>query len=119
MKLIKLATAAAVLVGIAYFAQAQTVRTASLSWGAVTKDVEGNAITGVTYKVYQGPKGGTKTVIRTGLTVTALVLSSLPSGETCWQISANIAGGGESGLSNEACKSFPFLAPAAPTLVVD
>lgn len=106
------------LVTVPVFIQAQTPRTANLGWGTVTKDVEGNTITGVTYKVYQGPKGGTKTAVRTGLTSTTLALSGLAPGETCWQVSANAAGG-ESALSNEACKSFPLPVPATTTLVVD
>lgn len=88
---------------------------AVLSWGAVTKDVEGNAITGVTYNLYQGVQGQPK--VKTGTpqsATTATISSGLTSGRTyCWQVSAS-ANGVEGALSNEACKSFPPAAPEAP-----
>lgn len=110
---------AAACMAVAAIAVAQATRTATLSWIAVTKDVEGSTITGVSYKVYQGAKGAPKAVVKTGVTTLSQAIPNLAPGETCWQVSANTAGGGESALSNEACKSFPIPAPAAPTLVVD
>lgn len=104
-------------IGMQYMAYAQTPRTASLTWGATTKDVEGNTITGVTYKVYQGPKGAQKVEVRTGLTSTTAAITGLPPGETCFQVSA-IAAGGESALSNEGCKSFALPAPATPGALI-
>ncbi len=89
---------------------------AVLSWGAVTKDADGNALTGVTYNVYQAAQGSTKTKVQTGVAAaTFTVTSGLPNGTTqCFQVSAS-ANGVEGALSNEACKTFPFREPAAPT----
>lgn len=116
-KLCIAAVALLAFVGLEYMAYAQTPRTATLNWGATTKDVEGNTITGVTYKVYQGPKGSQKVEVRTGLTATSIAITSLPPGETCFQVSANAAGG-EGALSNEGCKSFAIPAPAAPGALI-
>lgn len=88
---------------------------AVLAWGAVTKDVEGNSITGVTYTVYQGVQGQPKAKTGSPVSATTVTITSgLSSGRTyCWQVSAS-ANGVEGALSNEACKSFPPAAPEAP-----
>lgn len=111
--------AAAVLAAVTFGVYAQT-RQAKLTWGAVTQATDGSALTGVTYNVYQGAKGATtKPKVNSGITTTTLIiLSGLPGGEVCFNISAQTAVNGEGALSNEACKSFPFAAPDTTTLTV-
>lgn len=95
-------------------------RTAKLSWIAVTKAVDGSTISGVTYNIYQGAKGSTsKPKVKTGLTALTFTASGLPPGETCWNMTAQTAVNGESALSNEACKSFPYEKPETTTLTVE
>lgn len=103
-------------------ALAQTLtRTATLHWGAVTQTVAGEPVTGaVSYNVYQGAKGSTtKAKVKTGVTALTYAATGLPAGETCFNFTAQTAVNGESGLSNEACKSFPFDKPDITTLTVD
>jgi hypothetical protein len=95
-------------------ARAQTPRSATLSWVAVTKNVEGATITGVTYNIYQGRKAATNTKVQSGLTATLMTLTNLLAGETCWVVTA-VANGVESAPSLEVCKSFPQVAPAVVT----
>ena len=113
------AAAVAVIAGVA-FAASPSPRQAALSWTAPTQDVEGNAISGLTYNVYRGAKGTTlaqKTRIVTGTSVLSYVDSGRPAGvEECYNVTA--FNGLESGPSAEGCKSYPGLAPAAPTLTV-
>ncbi len=100
--------------------EAGPTRTASLTWGGVTQDTEGNTITGVTYSVYQGVKGSaSKTRVASNLTSLSYLVTNLPYGETCFNVTASAAGG-ESAYSAEGCKSFAVPKPVAPgSLVVE
>lgn len=101
-------------------ARAQTVsRSALVTWSAVTQDESGNTLTeSVTYNLYQGAKGAIKPKVQSGISATSFIVGNLPFGETCFNVTAVTANGGESALSNEACKSFPFPKPAAPVITV-
>jgi uncharacterized protein YfiM (DUF2279 family) len=108
------ALGALLALAVATEAAAPPVRQATLSWGAVTQDVEGNAITGVTYNVYRGARGATKARIATGLAALTYVDSGRPAGvEDCYQVTA-AKGDLESDPSSEGCKSYPAVAPGAP-----
>lgn len=98
-------------------AYAQT-RIAVLTWTAVTKDTDGNALTGVTYNIYQGPRGSGKQKVATGITSLTYTAVALPVGETCWRVSAS-ANALEGGASAEGCKSFVAAAPAVPVLTIN
>src|SRR5690606_2599770 len=101
---------------------AEAVRQATLTWTKPTEYVDGTAIpsgTPATYNVYQGAKGSTnKLRVAEGVSQLSRVVSALPPGETCFNVTA-VVNGQESAYSVEGCKSFPFPAPTAPTLVVD
>jgi hypothetical protein len=93
---------------------AEPARQASLSWGAVTQDVEGNTITGVTYSVYRGLQGGQKARVAQNLATLAYVDAGRPAGVTeCYVVTA-VKGADESAPSSEGCKSYPAVRPAAP-----
>lgn len=100
---------------------AQTQNTATISFSAPTQRVDNTPVTGtVSYKVYQGLKGQTKTVVGTITTTSTTINTGLQAGnEYCWQVSAveTLSGvaGPESSLSNEGCKAF---APGSPPKVV-
>jgi len=102
-----------------FAAPALAQNTATLSFTAPTVDAEGGPIVGtLSYKVYQGLKGQTKTLAATITTTAHTVSSGLQSGrEYCWQVSAiqtvDAVPSAESALSAEACKRFP-VAPSAP-----
>lgn len=95
---------------------------AVLSWGAVSKDVNGNPITGVTYNVYTVPtatstSGGT--MIASGITALTYTATGLAVGSTTYYTVTAVANGMESAYSNVGSKSIPFGAPAAPVLTVN
>lgn len=86
-------------------------------WTAPTKNTDGSAIAStITYNVYQGPQGGTFTMVQTGLKGTSAVISAgLPAGSTqCFYVTA-VTNLGESAPSNSACVSIPSAKPNAPT----
>lgn len=101
---------------------AEAVRQAVLSWTKPTQYTDGSPIDPsvvVTYNVYKGARGSTsKTRIAEGVTELSRTITGLELGEHCFNVTA-VAHGLESAYSQEGCKSFPFLAPAAPPLVVD
>lgn len=105
---------------MAPFAVAQVVRTATITWTAPTQNVDGSTITeAVTYNLYQGAQGSaTKPRVATGLTAGSRVVSGLPAGTVCFEVTAVTASGGESAKSNEGCKTFPFSAPNTVTITV-
>lgn len=73
-------------------AQAQTTRTATISFTKPTKYTDGTDIaasTVLTYNVYQGAKGSTtKPKVGTITGTTTTINSGLQPGETCWQVTA-------------------------------
>jgi len=115
--------AIAVAFAFATEAQAQTAppaNTATISFTAPTKRVDGSTPTGaITYSVYQGVKGQSKTKVGTLTTTTGQITTGLlGGGEYCWQVTAQEAGGPESALSNEACKAFPLSPLTTVTITV-
>lgn len=112
--------AALLLVAIGITAQAQTPRTAVISYVRPLKYVDGTdvlAATVLSYNVYQGAKGTTKPKVATITGTSTTINTGLQPGETCWQIST-VANGVESALSNESCKTFTFPATEAVTITV-
>jgi hypothetical protein len=101
---------------------AQTPRTATITFARPTQYVDGSALgssVAVSYKVFQGAKGSTsKALVGTITSTSASITSGIPPGETCWQVSV-VASGGESALSNEACKTFAFPSPETVTITVN
>lgn len=100
-------------------ADAQTARTATITFSKPTKYTDGTDIvasTVVTYNVYQGAKGSTsKSKVATIAATATTINSGLLPGETCWQVTA-VANGVESAVSNEGCKTFAF--PATETVII-
>jgi hypothetical protein len=100
--------------------QAQTLNQATLNWTAPTTYTDGTPIaagTLVTYNVYQGPSGTIK--VKTPSSPLSVASVTITTGFVtgtvwCFQVSS-IANGLESALSAEACKTFPFPPPSAPT----
>jgi len=114
-----------IVVLVAFTVYAQTpAPTATISFSAPTLRTDGSTPTGtLSYKVYQGKKGASKTLVGTITTTTSTITSGLQGGnEYCWQVSAleTIAGiaGPESALSNEACKAFPLPGLNTVTITV-
>jgi hypothetical protein len=96
---------------------AQAANQAILTWTAPTTYSDGTPLpaSGLGFKVYRGLQGATKTVIASPTSTTYTDTTGLASGTTvCYQVSATLAGQ-ESALSTEACKTFPALAPSAPS----
>lgn len=97
---------------------ALAANTATLSWQAPTTFSDGSPVgsTPITYNVYQGLQGQAKTKTQSAVTQTSATVSSgLAAGNTyCFTVTA-VANSLESAPSNEACKTFPQVAPAAPT----
>lgn len=101
-------------------ANAQTARTATITFTAPTTRTDGSAITGaLSYEVWQGLKGGTKTKVSTITTSATTINTGLVGGrEYCWHVVAVEAGGGSSVPSNEACKAFAVSEPNTVTITV-
>lgn len=112
---------ACALVFLASPLNAQTTRTATITFTKPTKYTDGTDIaagTAVTYNVYQGAKGSTSKSKVATITATATTINSgLQPGETCWQVTA-VANGVESEMSNEGCKTFAYPATEAITITV-
>src|SRR5262245_38180761 len=95
---------------------------ANLSFTPPTTYTDGTPIlagTVLSYNVYQGVDGGTKSkiAIPAGTQPPILITSGLASGHTyCWEVTS-LVGSSESDHSNEACKTFPEI-PKVPRPVV-
>ena len=100
-------------------ASAFAANQAVISFSAPTTYSDGTPITlPLSYGVWQGLQGATKTKVATVTTTTATVTTGLLSGKTyCWQVDAS-DGAQTSALSNEACKTFPPAVPNAVTITV-
>lgn len=97
---------------------ALAANTATLTWGAVTTNTDGSAISGtVTYNVYQTPCGSTSggTQLANGITALIYTVSAgLTDGTTvCFNVTA-VAGGIESAYSAQGSKTFPAGVPNPP-----
>lgn len=94
---------------------------AVITFSRPTTYTDGTAIpssVAITYGVYQGVQGQTKTKVASISAVTATINTGLLSGTVyCWQVTA-AAGGAESAMSNEACKTFAPAVPGAVTITV-
>lgn len=101
-------------------ANAQAGRTATITFTAPTTRTDGTSITGaLSYEVWQGLKGGTKTKVSTITSSATTITTGLLGGnEYCWHVVAVEAGGGSSVPSNEACKAFPQSPPSTVTITV-
>jgi hypothetical protein len=101
-------------------AHAQEPRTATITFTAPTKYVDGTPIatgTAISYRIYQRPHGAAKTMVAQISETTATIDTGLPPGKICWEVTA-VANGVESARSNEACKSFAWPAPETVTITV-
>lgn len=105
-------------------ALAQPSNTATITFTAPTLRSDGSPVEGaITYKLHQGLKGQSKSVVSTFSTTTATVTTGLLAGrEYCWQVSAfetvDSIAGPDSALSNEGCKRFQVSPPAPVTITV-
>lgn len=101
-------------------ANAQTARSATISFTRPTQFTDGTTIptgTTITYNVYQGARGSTsKTRVGTITGTSTTINSGLQPGEYCWQVTT-VANGAESALSNEGCKTFAFPTEAVTITV--
>lgn len=105
------------LAGLLVAASAFAANTAVLTWTPPTAYTDGSPIVGaLTYNVYQGLQGAPKVKVGSpATTATATISTGLNNGATyCWTVTAT-QGTNESAPSNEACKTFPLVPPAAPT----
>jgi fibronectin type 3 domain-containing protein len=104
------------LMCVAATSHAQAANQAVLTWTAPTTYSDGTPLpaSGLAYKVYRGLSGATKTVIASPTTTTYTDTGQAQGTTVCYQVSATLAGQ-ESALSTEACKTFPALAPSAPS----
>jgi hypothetical protein len=113
----------AILVASCVFtiANAQTARTATITFSAPTEYTDGTSIaTGaaISYRVYQGARTGTKTQVGTITSTSTTINSGLQAGqEYCWEVTA-VINGQESARSNQACKAFAFPTPDTVTITV-
>jgi hypothetical protein len=102
-------------------ATAQEARTATITFTAPTQRTDNSTITGaLTYEVWQGLKGASKTRVGTISTTNTTVTSGLAGGaEYCWHIVVREAGNAAPSLpSNEACKAFAQSGPNVVTITV-
>lgn len=117
---VALGLAALALIGYASAAEAPA-RSATITFAAPTQYTDGSAIasgTAITYRLYQGEKGQTKTQVATLSTTATTVSTGLQGGkEYCWEVTA-VINGQESARSNSACKAFAFPVPETVTITV-
>lgn len=111
----------AVAASMAFNAHAQAPPTAVIQFTAPTQRTDNSPISGaLTYEIWQGLKGGTKTLRTTVSTTNPTVTTGLLGGnEYCWHIvvrEANVSV--PSAASNEACKAFPQSGPQTVTITV-
>lgn len=101
-------------------AQSQA-RTATITFTAPTTRTDGTNVSGaLTYEVWQGLKGATKTRVGTISTTNTTVSTGLVGGaEYCWHVIAvEAANPTKSAPSNEACKAFDQSGPNTVTITV-
>lgn len=105
------------LIGLCSIAQAQEPRSATIEFEAPTEYTDGTPITDpISYRVYQGARGGEKQLIGTITETQTTINSGLERGrEYCWHVTA-VVGGEESEPSNEGCKA--FRVPRSVTITV-
>jgi hypothetical protein len=121
--LIYLVLMVVILIGSLWYAiaNAQTARTATITFTRPTHYVDGTPIpagTVLTYKVLQGARGSTNKPQVATITATATTINSgLQPGETCWQL-ITVANGVDSAVSNEGCKTFAWPATEPVTITV-
>ena len=108
---------AVVLLGLCSVVYAQEPRTATIEFEAPTEYTDGAPITDpISYRVYQGDRGGEKQLIGTITETQTTINSGLERGrEYCWHVTA-VVGGEESDPSNEDCKA--FRVPMTVTITV-
>jgi hypothetical protein len=112
---------------VSSLASAQTANTAVLSFTRPTTYSDGTTFptgTNVSYGIYQAlqgvtPKPRMSVISSTANSVVAPTINTgLLSGKTyCWNVTT-IVGTDESGMSNEACKTFAPALPTPPTLLI-
>lgn len=97
-----------------------TPNRATITFSAVTKRLDGTTPTGpISYHVYQGLKGQSKSKVATITGTTSTISTGLVGGnEYCWQVTAQEGTGPESVMSNEACKAFPLAPLETVTITV-
>jgi hypothetical protein len=112
--------ALALLVGACYWSVAHAQeRAATITLTAPTHFTDGTPIpagTAITYRVFQGGRGGNKTMIGTITDTETVINSGLERGqEYCWHVTVMV-GNEESDPSNEGCKA--FRVPTTVTITV-
>ena len=118
---IAILVSALLVAGVMAVANAQAANTAVITYQAATTRTDGSTMTGaVSYEIWQGLKGATKTKIGTITSLqTTLTTGLLGGNEYCWYVITREAGNANpSAPSNEACKAFPIAAPNTVTITV-
>jgi fibronectin type 3 domain-containing protein len=95
--------------------------TAILTFTAPTANTDGSALSlPLTYNIYQSTTSGAETKVATGQkgSPISVVTGITPNATYYWKVSVTDAGGNESALSNEACKSFPKSLPGSVTITI-
>ena len=93
---------------------------ATISFTAPTKNTDGTAVTGpLTYNVYQGVASGAEVKVASGAAGSPIQINTGLSPNTTyyWYVTV-VEGTGESGASNEVCKSFPASLPGVVTITI-
>lgn len=101
---------------------AYAANTATITFTAPTKRVDGSSITGaLSYEVWQGIKGQAKTKVGTITATNTTVSSGLLGGnEYCWHVVAIEAGNPKpSDPSSDGCKAFELAEPQTVVITVE
>lgn len=128
--LTRILTALALLLALSLPAYSQTAcasgapgaaPSAALVFTLPTLNTDGTPVVGpLTVNVYQSTVSGAETKVSSGLKGSPIVVSTglTPRTTYYFKISVTDAGGNESALSNEACKSFPASVPGTVTITI-
>lgn len=95
--------------------------TANISFVAPTLNSDGSAVVKpLTFNLYQSTTAGQEMKVASGSTSSPIVVSTglTPRTTYYFRVSVTDAGGNESALSNEVCKSFPAAVPGAVTITI-
>lgn len=94
---------------------------ASLSFTAPTLNTDGTPVTTpLTYNVYQSTVSGLEIKVASGATGSpiAITIGLTPRTTYYFKVSVTDAGGNESALSNEVCKTFVASVPGTVTITI-
>lgn len=95
--------------------------TATITFTPPTTNTDGSALAlPLTYNIYQATTSGAEVKVATGQKGTPIAVTTgiTPNATFYWKITVTDAGGNESALSNEGCKSFAKSIPGTVTITI-